>query len=431
MSSLREEGMGLGFDPNAGPIQGPGFIVPSAAPENGQKENSGASTLSNSLAEALAVQFIAGSPLLEQPRLRAISLGAGAIEELAAGFANIGTDIWTSYLNHLAEEKERIEDYLKSPAYQYWMDQFTMQGLVAQGVKNDVASKALLNATEFNEAIHDRAQNAAKLWTNTIDGVSNFINQEHDKNAGNALFVMASFAIMATFSVGGVLSTGVVNVQPIQDAAGTVLSLVPTQLQDSFALAINLLAGGLVYFSNAEAILKTGEEKQRPPTNWESVVVFAKNVLEKVSGNMINAYLMAMLINQMEELAPDQPQKELVINRLAILAKALMLSTAAAALLKAATPDLQLTSAFFTGTLAQPLKALPGENTALLEQLKPIVTAFNQLRNETGMSEAFWDDLVASLGEFFGRNPTIDDLVNPTAVYTQLVNHLFNRDIEA
>lgn len=430
--------MDLNFNTNTesfGSVQGPGAVAPTGSHTHGQTQDPGASTLSHSLAEALAIQFLAGWPILLQPNNQVVGSAEDTIKTINAGFAKIGSDMWDGYLKHLADEKRRVEDYLKSPAYQHWIDQVSLKGLVNTDLKTDVAKHALMNATEFNEYATGRIRSAARLWTDAIDGVSNFVNQQRDVNVGDALFVVASFAITSTFignymNVVDVASTNMVTVKPIQDAVANVLSLVPNQLQDQFALAINFLAVGLIYFSNAESIVKAGDQKQRAPTNWESITTFAKNLLEKVEGNMVSTYLMAMLTHRLEEVAGNQTQRDQVFGRLVVLAKAVMLSTAMAALLKAATPDLQLNSLVFVATLTKPLKAMSSEDEVLLQQLQPLVLAFNKLREESGMSEEFWGNLISALGDFFDRDPPVEELVDPTNVYANLVSHLFQRDLE-
>jgi hypothetical protein len=283
--------------------------------------------------------------------------------------------------------------------------------------------------------INTRIDDAVNLWTNTIDGISNYISENRDDNPAATLFVATSFAITATYigdylNIVDVASTEMVTVNPVQDAIKEILPMVPQLIQDQMVLAINLFAIGLINFSNAEAIIKTGQEQQRAPTNWESVVTFAHNVLEKVSGNTVNVYLMALLINNIEHLGSTQEQREATLSRISILAKAVMISVAVAALLKAATPDLMLNGLIFTNTMNGTLEAKSEDDRRLVNELSPLVEYFNQLRAESSMSEEFWENLMGSLGDFFDKNPDLEELVSPTVIYSNLVKGLFNSEIE-
>lgn len=431
--------MSLGFNTNTNPfqpIQGSGFVFPTFPQEQTDTHDPTASSLSQSLAEALMVQFLPAWPVLQQPGPQDSSSIAAITAAVGAKYAEIGADIWDGYLKHLAEQKIRIADYLNSPAYRHFLEANTLQGKVQQEINTSPdANNPILNATQFNSVLTGRIESASRLWADAIDGVSNYVSQNRDVNPAAALFVVASFAITATYigdfiNVVDVASTNMVTVKPIQDSVSNVLAMVPQQIQEQFALTINLFVIGLINFSNAEAIVKAGNQQQRAPTNWESVTTFAHNVLEKVEGNIVNGYLMAMLVNSMERLGPTAQDRETQIGKLAILAKAMMLSTAVAALLKAATPDLQLNGLIFGATMTKPLKAMSEDDKRLLNELSPLVTAFNKLREESGMSQEFWANLTESLGNFFDGNPSIEDLVSPATVYANIVSHLFSRDIE-
>jgi len=434
--------MGMHFDPNAsslGPVQGPGFVTPASGREDTETHDPTQSSIQQSLAEALGVQFLAGWPVLQHPEGGGNYASPAAIAGIfSTKTAEIINNMWDSYLDHLEEQKERIVDYLKSAAYRQFVEEKTMGGQVHERITTNIDTESPVYSTsEFNTYLNSRSrfQNAIDLWTNTFDGVSNYVRDNREENPAAALFVVASFAITSTYigdymQIVDVASTDMVTVNPIQDSVGHILPLVPQSVQEQFTLAINLFAIGLINFSNGEAILKVGEQTQRPPTNWESIVTFAHNVLENIEGNVVNAYLMAMLVNHIDQLGATEEQRGKTLAKLEILAKAFMLSVAIAALLKAATPDLRLNGLIFTKTMEEPLLAMSDEDKKLVNELAPLVRQFNELREEGTMSEEFWSNLMASLGDFFDSDPAVEDLINPTRIYRELVKNLFNSELE-
>lgn len=428
--------MGLNIDPNSiGPVQGPNFVAPPAAGEEEETHDPLASTLSQSLAEALLVQLLPGWPVLQPPDDNGSYSMDGINAMIGSKFAKIGSEMWDRYLDLLEEQKERIKEYLNSPSYRQFVEESTMRGQVHEELNTNIDTKSAVHSTsEHNLYLNSRIINATDLWSNTIDGVSSYIRENRDDNPTAALFVVASFAITSTYigdymNIVDVASTDMVAVNPIQESVSHILPLVPQQLQEQFTLAINLFAMGLINFSNAEAILKSGNDQQRPPTNWESIVTFAHQVLDKVEGNMINAYLMAMLVNNVEHLGATQEQRETTLSKLEILAKAMMISVAVAALLKAATPDMKLNGLIFTKTMTEELVAQSADDQKLVNELSPLIEKFNQIREEGVMSEEFWDNLMASLGDFFDDDPDIDDLISPTKIYSDIVKEMFNSEV--
>lgn len=423
------------INPNAVGVPQP--VVPVSTEGEGDTQDPLLSTLSQSLAEALLVQLLPAWPVLQHPDNEGANSIDGINAAFGAEFARIGSEMWDGYLDHLEEQKARIADYLNSASFRTFMEDRTMRGQVHAELSTNIDTESpVRNATEFNMYLSSRIQNATDLWSNTIDGVSNFIRENRDDNPAAALFIATSFAITSTYigdylNIVDVASTDLVTVNPIQDSVGSILHLVPQQLQEQFTMVVNLFAIGLINFANAEAILKTGTEQQRPPTNWESIVTFAHQVLDKVEGNMVNSYLMAMLINNVEDLGPTQEQRDKTISKLEILAKAMMLSVAVAALLKGSAPDMPINGLIFTSTMTGELKAQSEEDERVVNELSPLIQHFNQLREENlgTLPEEFWDNLMAALGDFFDDNPDVEDLISPTTIYSNIVRELFNNEI--
>lgn len=433
--------MSLNFNPNAlptGPVQGPTYVPPTSE-EKTDTHDPTASTLSQSLMEALMVQYLMGWPVLQQPNDNSTySTSIEGISAMAgAELSKIGADMWDSYQDHLEEQKERIAEYLNSPAYQQFVQDRTLRGQVQTELNTsvDTQSQQLYNATDFNQYINSRIISATELWTNTIDGVSKYVNDNKDINPAASLFVAASFAITATYigdymNIVDVASTNMVSVNPVQDAVSQALQLVPPQLQDQFSISVNLLAIGLINFANAEAIVKSGQQ-QRPPITWDAAVALAQSVLASVKGDIVNGLLMALLINNLESMGTTEQERGEQMQKLNVLAKAMMLAIAAGALLKAAMPDLELSKEDFIALFQSPLEAQSEQDKRLLDQLSPIVEYFKELKGEGNFSDEAWDGLLDVMGNFFASDPDYKDTFSSTTLMGGLVKQLLNPELDA
>ncbi len=433
--------MSLNFDPNAsslGPVQGPSFVPPTTGDETDTHDPT-ASTISQSLAEALMVQYLMGWPVLQQPNDNGTYTASveGITAMAGVELSKIGADMWDSYMDHLAEEKERIAEYLNSPAFRQYVEDRTLRGQVQTELNTNVNTQQtqVFNATDFNQYINSRIISATELWTNTIDGVSNYIQQNKEANPEACLFVAASFAITATYigdylNIVDVASTNMVSVNPVQDAVQQALQLIPPQVQEQFTISINLLAIGLINFANAEAIAKGGEQ-QRPPMTWDTAVALSRSILASVQGNVVNGFLLAMLINKLEHLGSTEEQRNSKLEQLNAIAKAIMLAIAAGALLKAAMPDVDLTADDFSAVFEEPLVPQSEMDQRLVNELSPLVSYFNSLREQAMFSNEGWKNLVQVLGHFFSSNPDFHDIFSSTQLMQSLVKNLLNPDFEA
>lgn len=431
--------MSLNLDPNSspfGPIQGPSFISPPTGGDHDTHDPT-ASTISQSLAEALMVQYLMGWPVLKQPEdpssyqttLQGITAAVGA------EMGRIGSEIWDKYLDHLAEEKERIAEYLNSPAFRKYVEERTLSGQVNTELNTNINLKnPIMDAVDFNQYLNTRINAALNLWSGTIDSVSSYIQQNKESNPEASLFVAASFAITSTYigdylNIVDVASTSMVSVNPIQESVAQILPLVPQQMQEQVALTINLLAIGLINFANAESVV-SGVQQNRAPLNWETATALARNILANVEGNVVNGLLMAMLINKMENLGGTQEERKAMLAQLTDLAKAVMIAVGVGALLKAAMPDIKLTSDMLISTLTQPLVAQSELDQRLVDALSPLASYFSYLRESGSISEEGWNDILSRLGAFFEANPNFDEVFGQTNLMGGLVQNLFTSEFE-
>src|ERR1700733_5766924 len=228
----------MSINSNLGPTgaQGPvGPIGPEGDQGTGILNPLLMSTLSPSQQEALMVLYLMNSPTLIQPNTdntntqTNTTTGASAIGTIvAARFAEIGTDVWDKYLNYLAEQKERIREELTSPQYRAWVEDHKtpeMKSVARSPVEYNEWLNSLPVGQRDDELLRNQASN---LWTHYIDGVSNYISNVHDTNPEAASFMAASFVISSAFigdymNIVDVASTKMVSVNPIQDAASSVL----------------------------------------------------------------------------------------------------------------------------------------------------------------------------------------------------------------
>lgn len=344
------------------------------------------STLSPSQQQALAAYFIMNLPILAAPNDQGVKIDGAAVNaSISLQISQIGSDIWDKYIEYLAQEEQRLRDYLKSPAYQLWLDQ------------------------------HKPAQagdGASSAWLHSIDGLSNYISNAHDLNPQAAQFMVASVVIAGTImgtgvNVPDVVSTNLVSVNPIQDAVGSVVSSLPPNFQDTLALTINLFAVGAVYTAAAEVIAK-GKAIDPKELDLEMAKSYAKNVCDKVDSNEINYCLMALLVHHTEDGVPLTNEK---FNKLAAMVKMIMISIAMAVLYKVEAGAIN----------GLDFKALVnGDLQPRTEEEKELVASFTRLKGERAISSQEWDEVIEGLAGFFDKNPAVNDIMNPVKVYASV-----------
>jgi hypothetical protein len=414
----------MSIDSNLGPT-GPYGVVGPTGPEGAQGANVLdpflMSTLSPSQQEALMVLYLMNSPILVQPNTDINNQASYTIDVSAIGamvatkFEEIGSDIWDKYLNYLTDQKERIREELASPRYRAWVEDHKTPEM-----KNEIRS-----AVEYNEWINSLPagqreeeilrNQASNLWSHYIEGVSNYISNVHDTNPEAAAFMVASFVITSAYigdymNIVDVASTKMVAVNPIQDAANSVLPIIPPNFQESVVLTINLFVIGAMYSSTAELLpkIKGGDQKE---LDFTAAKAYAAEVCDKVENNEINYFLMALLVNSSEEGAPITNER---LNQLAAMVKMIMLSVALAILYKVEAGWLK----------GEDFRALiQGELQPRSDEEARLVSMFGQLQGSGALGEA-WDNLLEALINFFESNPSVEDMLNPMRVYAGVSSSL-------
>lgn len=422
------------MDPNiqgniggAGPI-GPLGPIPGFDVEKGLLDPLLLSTLSPSQQEALMVMYLMNMPILPPP------VGGEGINSetigtiVAAGFAKIGSEMWDKYLDYLAEEKQRIADYLKSPQYRDFLELRSPDYLAKVERSSPLETmRAIRETAEYKgwygeltvseQQLEDKRFQALGLWTDKIDGLTNYINDAKKTNPESIPFMAASFVISTAFigdymNIVDVASTKMVGVNPIQDAVGTSLAnILPKDFQEQVNLTINLFVTGLIYHTMAEEVAKFGKPGDKPK-DLEYAKDFARSVINKVSGNEINSMLMALLVGKMEK---GEPLTKDRIDQFAAVSKAMMIAIALALLYKVQTKWItgQEFHAMLTGFFKEPAT----------DEEKALVNLFKGLKGTAGMSDKDWNGLIGAMVSFFDKNPSVDLLLNPLKVYSQVLQN--------
>lgn len=399
------------------------------------------STIAQSPEQALLILYSMGIPILPKPS------GEGeytwAVNTAAIGatveskFAEIGSEMWDRYAEYLDQQKERIVEYLRSPQCREKLEQQSPAYLayVERNTPIDTQSQAR-NATGYQEwlsslpvgmrdqeihRIQNHIDNSVRLWTNVIEGTSHFVSNHRDESAKDVAFMVASYVITAAFigdytNIVDIASNHLVGVNPIQEAAVSVLPLIPEIVQQQATLVINFFAVGLMTFANAEAIgasLKGGQ----PAATRDTVLAFARNVIEKVQGEQVNYFLMALLVSHVEkgEVTPEK------LKEVVKMVKAAMIAIALAALYK-----------FETGSISghEFKDLLEGKLMPRSEEEKQLVGLLQGLYGKEMMegngSQTEWKGVLESLIAFILSKPSVEDLIHPTTVWTRLGEHLYN-----
>lgn len=399
------------------------------------------STIAQSPEQALLILYSMGIPVLPKPNEEGTYNWAVSPTAIGAAveskFAEIGSEMWDRYAKYLEQQKERILEYinspqcrekleLQSPAYLEYLERNTpidtqSQARNATGYQEWLGSLPGGMRDEEVNRVQNQIDNAIQLWTGVIEGTSHFVSNYRDESIKDVAFMAASYVITAAFigdymNIVDVASNHLVGVNPIQDATVSVLPLVPEMVQQQATLVVNFFAMGLISFANAEAIgvsLKGGQ----PAATRDAVLAFAKSVVDKVKGDEVNYFLMAILVNQIEkgEVTPEQ------LKEVTKMVKAAMIAVALAALYK-----------FETGAISgQEFKdLLEGKLAPRSEEEKELVNLLQGLYGEEGLegngSQVAWKGVLESLIAFILSKPSVEDLIHPTNVWAKLGEHLYN-----
>lgn len=439
-----------GINPNidgSTPISQMGPTSPISEEEGGSGSQNDAtvSTLSPSQQEALMVLYLMNAPMLVPPEdpNGNYSISPEAIGAMVATrTAEIGSQMWDSYLEHLAEQKERIKEELESPRYQAWLEQQSPAFIakIERGTQEQ-SKAAVLSSTEYNTWIQNlpatqreeelNRNRAGQLWTDMIGGVSSYIQEAQGTRPEAVAFMAASFVIACTFigdymSIVDVSSTNMVAVNPVQDAVGSIAHLIPQQLQESFTLTVNLFAVGLIHFANAEAISKA-MQTGKPPATQETVDAFAKSVLEKVKGNEVNALLMAILVNKFGNVGEVTDNRML---QLVAMAKLVMLSIAMAAVYQSATG--WMTPEILEELMEGNVEAKSEEDQKqFVSKFAPLHEAYMEVIRDGIIPDYIVGELTRALQGYMVGTQTLEDLLDPTKVYQGIAKNLENQEPRA
>ncbi len=393
------------------------------------------STIAQSPEQAVMILYSLGIPALPKPAddYSASSSVSSVSSMTASQFAEIGSDMWDSYLDYLEEQKERIAEYLdspqyrqklevQSPAYNEYLERSTpidttSQARNATGYQEWLGSLPVAARDEEIGRVESQIHTAKHLWNDLIDATSNFLSDYREDMPEAAAFMAASFVICSSFigdymNIVDVASTNMVAVNPVQNAAAEILPLVPQSVQEQVTLAINFFAVGLINFANAEAIghqLKSGGE---PPTSREAVLAFANSVIDKVNSNEVNYFLMALLVNNVQkgEITPGD------VSHLTRVVKVAMIAVALAALYKFEAGE--MSGQEFADLLAGKMKPRSDEEKELVKLLQEIYG--EGVASQDGEYESQWGSVLDGLVSFILSKPSVEDLTDQSQIWQRL-----------
>ncbi|NGX41985.1 MAG: hypothetical protein K940chlam7_00259 [Chlamydiae bacterium] len=386
-----------------GDVPGIGGITPPPPVSEEDKDSSTKveDTLSPSQVQALLLMYFMDVPNLPKPVVvnEGDTLNIDLINaQIATRWAEIGSGMWDKYLDQLEEESKKVREYLRSPQYEKLMEQSQVSGM---------SRGEIIRTQGYQRYLNNLPGETRDI---ELQGVTKYLNRARDEESATIPFMAVSFAITTSFigdymNIVDVASTGMVGVNPIQDAVAQILPQIPQQFQEAMAITINLFAIGLIDFSNVQVVGSSANTGQ-PPASKDAVIAFARNVLETVKSNEVNYLLMALLINTTEEGAPISEER---IKQLSSMAKIILMSIALAALYLVEAK--QMTAKEFVDLVNGKLGSRSEEETQLVAYLQ-------QLRGSGLISESEWENLTGSLGKFFEANPGI---VNRISKITDLM----------
>lgn len=359
----------------------------------------------------------AGSPTLVIPNIQMMQ-------------AEIGAKIWDEYLEVIKEQadlaKKELREWYRSPEYAEWREE--------RGFDSNFQAKVTEDPTLMSgvEQLREKNEHAISLWSDLDSATQNLIQQgtEEAKDwTPSIVMSSAAFATMvgAPHNIVDVASTDMVTVNPIQDANINFLPLVvESNLKESFTLTVNLFAVGAYMVANLQAIGKA--QKGEKTVTEDAVIAFATEILDKVEGNLVNAFLMNMIISKSEGTSPVTENR---MQELATIAKIVMLSVALTALYTLGTG--WITPEEFLSLINGEMKPEineenPEETPEKVKMEIKLVEMFQALRKEALgngiMTQEAWDNIIYYLAKFMKKNPSAKDLMEPTEIWINITKSM-------
>lgn len=324
------------------------------------------STISESTAMKLALTLG-----IDAPSLKDVNLIKHAIN---LKMSQIGSSLWDKYLETLAKIRDEIKRYEESPQFRAKQD----------------------------------AKNPLIVWEDVVSATESYVKEARDKGGRDAPFMVASLVVTTgqSLNVVNTVSSGSMSIKPIIDATQDVTPMMGKELRDYFNLTINLFVTGMMNYANIEAISAALNRGAQAPVTKDTVLAFAHNVINKVTGNEVNVFLMALLINKMEK--GNRVTNERV-NQLANMAKAVMIAIALAALYHVESG--WITEEELTDLLAGKMAGRSVEETQLVQLFKQSIS---------GLSEIDKAVLMSSLTRYISdHGRSVGELIDPTKAYAK------------
>jgi len=385
-------------------IQGPqGPIPEDMTLEEFLAEDWGASSLAKSQKEAIAFIQEAGFPILSMPWAIALEFlsymidsgsgidAAAFINQIEMKNAQIGSSIWTKYLEQLEEDSKRQKAYLNSPAY-----------------LEKIAHMSPNSVQNLNQA----ARREESMRTGHISSVKAY--RETD---GTEAVVFAGF-VLAGITIASLSAVDQIGNFPVP--ASNMLELVPLNLQEAVAVTVNLFLPGLILPNTAKAAMLgfgtgTGEKGAMEAFAKD----YGKGTLELLGRNDIDNTIKSMVAHKIADGA--EVTKSDLLNA-TMIAKMMMIAPAVALFYHAQF------GAFPTG--AEFMDILTGKWDFGPDAPPEARELTKLLRSYIGiLPDNLQDASHEELAGFFDSRPSLSQLTDPMAIFASILQQKRQKEL--
>lgn len=352
-------------------VNGPGYVAPveSGSQTQAPKGHSQIDSLSRAEQEALVSMMMAGYPSLPTP-----------------GSQEIVSNMLNSWSEAIAEDSERVREYLTSAAYQVW---------IQNNSPSAQSSSAAVNSVEAQQSDQRRRTDRADdPLTGDLTAYFDQVNSKDPAAVGALPFALVNFIVPGAL-VSGVIdiaSTGQVAVNPIVDSSffSNIVANPALPLGDmraELSMLGSIFAAGALNYADANRTAQAIEKKQVPNNN-NLALNYGDKVLSLVSNSQFDQFLAGMFSGK--NLSPEKLNERIASFKLVLLASALM------AIYTSETKH--ISEGDFLG-LAN------GTTSPRSKTEADLSAAFQSIKNSGLISQNVYQQLVEGLASYAGKNP--------------------------
>lgn len=399
-----------------------GPILSGGQPPTGQNAHS-ISTLKKSELEAIILELLAGSPMLQPPHSNATNLqdlvsnaltgsvdATTALAALGSKWEQTKNDIistmWDTYLAALhKKDDEKKAEYIK-----HWTEDINKGG--PKSAAEYYAYLMSLPQTQKIDEISDPQNGALAAqftavnnWLikpsetgNAIEPASNVTAGQASAGYPDSRFIVGALIVsqdVVREAIGA--TTQSISLNPVADALFALgpSSGLPMDSQSAVALVAALLNGGAVYKANSDTVEQAAKNNQLPQ-DVNFAINYAKNILAIVTHN----------VQEDQGTAPDEFSQNRLVR--------LLLSTMALSVLYRSVFH-GLTNEERNDVIGGNTSSLPQEVRELFEQLTAEINSV--LPQDPASREA----MLGMVYSFVDQNRSVDSLFGTTRILKQLL----------